>query len=117
MVDLLAASFIGPLFVAAIELRVAARTDPELRAALIPLENPHRPDMYQLAVTLLGADESRPGVRQAAGDVGSAGGWAWPAGSPMTPAAAKTCWPVGNANSWISCRESPWQTPPRSWPT
>jgi AcrR family transcriptional regulator len=65
VVDLLAASFTGPLFVAAIELWVAARTDPELRAALVPLETRIGRDMHRLAVTLLGADESRPGVRQA----------------------------------------------------
>jgi AcrR family transcriptional regulator len=65
VVDLLAAAFTGPLFVAAIELWVAARTDPELRAALEPLEASIGRDMHRLAVSLLGADESRPGVRQA----------------------------------------------------
>jgi len=61
VVDLLAASFTGPLFAAAIELWVAARTDPELRAALVPLEARIGRDMHRLAVSLLGADESRPG--------------------------------------------------------
>jgi AcrR family transcriptional regulator len=65
VVDLLAVSFTGPLFVAALELWVAARTDPELRAALVPLEARMGRDMHRLAVTLLSADESRPGVRQA----------------------------------------------------
>ncbi len=65
VVDLLAAAFTGPLFIAAIELWVAARTDPELRAALVPLETRVGRDMHHLAVSLLGADESRPGVRQA----------------------------------------------------
>lgn len=65
VVDLLAAAFTGPLFVAAIELWVAARTDPELRAALVPLEARLGRDLHRLAVSLLGADESRPGVRQA----------------------------------------------------
>jgi AcrR family transcriptional regulator len=65
VVDLLAASFTGPLFIAAIELWVAARTDPELRDALVPLEARIGRDMHRLAVSLLGADESRPGVRQA----------------------------------------------------
>jgi AcrR family transcriptional regulator len=65
VVDLLAASFTGPLFVAAIELWVAARTDPELRAALVPLEARIGRDMHRLAVSLLDADESRPGVRHA----------------------------------------------------
>jgi AcrR family transcriptional regulator len=65
VVDLLAAAFTGPLFVAAIELWVAARTDPELRAALVPLEARVGRDLHRLAVMLLGADESRPGVRHA----------------------------------------------------
>jgi AcrR family transcriptional regulator len=65
VVDLLAAAFTGPLFAAALELWVAARTDPELRAALVPLEARIGRDLHRLAVTLLGADESRPGVRYA----------------------------------------------------
>lgn len=65
VVDLLAGAFTGPLFVAALELWVAARTDPDLRAALVPLEARIGRDMHRLAVELLGADEARPGVRQA----------------------------------------------------
>ena len=65
VVDLLTAAFTGPLFVAALELWVAARTDPELRAALVPLEATIGREMHRIAVTLLGADESKPGVRQA----------------------------------------------------
>jgi AcrR family transcriptional regulator len=65
VVDLFAASFTGPLFAAALELWVAARTDPELRRALVPLEARVGRDMHRLAVELLGADESRPGVRPA----------------------------------------------------
>jgi AcrR family transcriptional regulator len=64
-VDLLAAAFTGPLFVAALELWVAARTDAELRRALVPLEARIGREMHVLAVSLLGADESRPGVREA----------------------------------------------------
>jgi AcrR family transcriptional regulator len=64
-VDMLASAFTGPLFVAALELWVAARTDPELRAALVPLEARLGREMHRLAVDLLGADESRPGVREA----------------------------------------------------
>ena len=48
-----------------LELAVAARTDPELRAALVPLEARIGRDMHRLAVSLLDADESRPGVRHA----------------------------------------------------
>ena len=65
VVDLLAAAFTGPLFVAALELWVAARTDPELRDALVPLEARVGREMHRLTVTLLGVDERRPGVREA----------------------------------------------------
>jgi len=65
VVDRLAASFTGPLFVAALELWVAARTDAELRRTLVPLEARIGRDMHRLAVGLLGADESVPGVREA----------------------------------------------------
>jgi AcrR family transcriptional regulator len=64
VVDLLAASFTGPLFAAALELWVAARTDPALREARVSVEALFGRDVHRLAVTLLGADESRPGVRQ-----------------------------------------------------
>jgi AcrR family transcriptional regulator len=65
VVDLLAAAFTGPLFQAALELWVAARTDAELRAAVVPLESRIGRDLYRLAVDLLGADDSLPGVRPA----------------------------------------------------
>lgn len=65
VVDMLAAAFTGPLFVAALEVWVAARTDPDLRAALIPLEARVGREMHRLAVDLLGADERAPGVREA----------------------------------------------------
>ena len=65
VVDLLAGAFTGPLFVAALELWVAARTDTELRVALVPLETHVGRELHRLAVTLLGADERRPGVRHA----------------------------------------------------
>ncbi|MEV5631596.1 TetR/AcrR family transcriptional regulator [Micromonospora tulbaghiae] len=64
VVDLLAASFTGPLFVAALELWVAARTDAELRAALVPLEARIGREMHRLTVELLGVDERKPGVRE-----------------------------------------------------
>lgn len=63
-VDLLAAVFTGPLFVAALEIWVAARTDAELRATLVPVEARFGRELHLLAVELLGADESRPGVRE-----------------------------------------------------
>jgi AcrR family transcriptional regulator len=64
-IDLLTAAFTGPLYVAALEVWMAARTDPALRAALVPLEARVGREMHRLAVELLGADESRPDVREA----------------------------------------------------
>jgi len=65
VLDLLAAAFTGPLFVAALELWVAARTDPDLRTALVPLERRLGREMHRLVVDLLGADERQPGVWEA----------------------------------------------------
>ncbi|MEV4755779.1 TetR/AcrR family transcriptional regulator [Micromonospora sp. NPDC049559] len=64
VVDMLAAAFTGPLFAAALELWVAARTDPELRDALVPLEAQVGRELYHLTVDLLGVDERVPGVRE-----------------------------------------------------
>jgi AcrR family transcriptional regulator len=63
-VELLAAAFTGPLYVAALEVWIAARTDPPLRAALVPLEARVGRELHRLAVDLFGADESRPRVRE-----------------------------------------------------
>jgi AcrR family transcriptional regulator len=63
-VDLLASLFTGPLFAAAIEVWVAARCDPALRATLVPLEARFGREVHRMTVQLLGADESRPGVRE-----------------------------------------------------
>jgi AcrR family transcriptional regulator len=65
VIDLLAAAFTGPLFVAALEVWVAARTEPDLRAALVPLEARVGREMHHVAVDLLGVDQSRPGARAA----------------------------------------------------
>ena len=62
--DLLASLFTGPLFAAAIEVWVAARSDAPLRAALLPVETRFGREVHRLTVELLGADESRPGVRE-----------------------------------------------------
>jgi AcrR family transcriptional regulator len=64
VIDMLATAFTGPMFVAALELWVAARTDPELRDALIPMEARVGREMHRLTVDLLQADESQPGVRE-----------------------------------------------------
>jgi AcrR family transcriptional regulator len=64
-VDLLAASFTGPLFQATLEVWVAARTDDGLRDALVPLEATIGRELYRLTVDLLDADDSRAEVRDA----------------------------------------------------
>ncbi len=53
--ELLADTFTGPLFLAALELWVAARTDPALREALVPLERAVHENLTALAQDLLGA--------------------------------------------------------------
>ena len=65
VIDLLAASFTGPLFTATIEVWVAARTDDALREALVPLEATIGRELYRLAVDLLDADDDRAEVREA----------------------------------------------------
>ncbi len=56
--------FTSPVFTAALELWVAARTDPSLLAAVAPLEQSIGREVHRVTVELLGADESRPGVRE-----------------------------------------------------
>jgi AcrR family transcriptional regulator len=56
--------FSGPVFTAALELWVAARTDAALLAAVGPLELRVGRETHRMTVELLGADESRPGVRE-----------------------------------------------------
>ena len=64
VVDMLATAFTGPLFSAALEVWVAARTDPLLRDALVPVEARVGRELHRLTVELLGADERNPGVRE-----------------------------------------------------
>ncbi|NLW98193.1 MAG: TetR/AcrR family transcriptional regulator [Actinomycetales bacterium] len=54
----------SPLFVAALELWVAARTDPVLDAAVAPLERRIGRETHRLTAEGLQADESRPGARE-----------------------------------------------------
>lgn len=63
-VQLLAGAFTSPLYAAALEVWVAARTDPDLRSALVGVEARIGRELHRLALDLLGADESRPGVRE-----------------------------------------------------
>ena len=64
VLDVLATHFTSPAFTAALELWVAARTDPQLLAALAPLEQRIGRDTHRLTVHLLGVDESRPAARE-----------------------------------------------------
>src|SRR6202000_1376088 len=57
--------YVSPLFTAALELWVAARTDPELKREVVDLETRLGREMHRIAVGLLTADERRPGVREA----------------------------------------------------
>ncbi len=66
VLDLLWESFAGPMFQVAIELRAAARTDPELRAALTPIERLVRERIIHQASVMFGADVvARPGYATA----------------------------------------------------
>jgi len=56
--------FTSPVFTAALELWVAARTEPALLAAVQPLEQKVGRETHRMTVELLGADESKPGVRE-----------------------------------------------------
>lgn len=56
--------FSSPVFAAALELWVAARTDAALLAEVAPLERELGRHTHRLTVELLGADESAPGVRE-----------------------------------------------------
>ncbi|MEO5851835.1 MAG: TetR family transcriptional regulator [Nocardioides sp.] len=60
----LADHFTSPVFTAALELWVAARTDAALLAEVAPLEQEVGRETHRLTVEALGADESRPGTRE-----------------------------------------------------
>ncbi|MFS0883628.1 TetR/AcrR family transcriptional regulator [Aeromicrobium sp. 179-A 4D2 NHS] len=64
VLELLAGQFTSPVFVAALELWVAARTDPDLLEKVAPLERRVGRDAHAQAVALLEVDESRGANRQ-----------------------------------------------------
>ena len=64
VVELIADFYASDLFTAALELWVAARTDPELKTVVVPLEVRLGRETHRLALELLGVDESEPGVRE-----------------------------------------------------
>jgi AcrR family transcriptional regulator len=64
VLEMLADQFTSPVFIAALELWVAARTDPALHDAVAPLEQRIGREIHRRTVELLGVDETRPGVRE-----------------------------------------------------
>jgi AcrR family transcriptional regulator len=56
--------YTGPLWRAALQVWVAASADPALRERVVPLEAQVGRAAHQVALALLDADESRPGVRE-----------------------------------------------------
>ncbi len=59
VLDVLAEQFTSPVFFAALELWVAARTDADLHAAVAPLERRVGRETHAYAVELLGVEEER----------------------------------------------------------
>ncbi len=64
VLEMLADHFTSPVFTAALELWVAARTDPNLLAAVAPLEQRIGREIHRRTVELLDVDEKRPGARE-----------------------------------------------------
>jgi AcrR family transcriptional regulator len=64
VLDLLGQHFTADVFAAALELWVAARTDPQLLAAVEPLERQTGRETHRLTVEMLDVDETRPGARE-----------------------------------------------------
>ncbi|HEY6934157.1 MAG TPA: TetR/AcrR family transcriptional regulator [Marmoricola sp.] len=64
VLEMLADHFTSRVFTAALELWVAARTDPALCEAVAPLETRIGRETHRLTVELLGVDESRGGNRE-----------------------------------------------------
>jgi AcrR family transcriptional regulator len=64
VLEMFADHFTSPVFTAALELWVAARTDETLHAAVVPLEQRVGREAHRIAVEALGVDEGRPRVRE-----------------------------------------------------
>ena len=64
VVEMLVSCYTGPLFRAALQMWVQAAADEALRAQLVPLEARLARETHAIAVELLGAKESRAGVRE-----------------------------------------------------
>ena len=64
VLEVLAEHFTSPVFTAALELWVAARTDPQLLAAVAPLEQRVGREVHQVTAAALGVDAAAPGARE-----------------------------------------------------
>jgi AcrR family transcriptional regulator len=64
VLELLGEHFTADVFAAALELWVAARTEPHLHAAVEPLERLTGRETHRLTVQMLDVDESQPGARE-----------------------------------------------------
>ncbi|UYM07170.1 TetR/AcrR family transcriptional regulator [Solicola gregarius] len=64
VLEILSEQFTSPVFLAALELWVAARTDETLRDAVGPLEQRIGRETHRQTVTLLGVDDSDGGARE-----------------------------------------------------
>jgi AcrR family transcriptional regulator len=64
VLTLLGEMFTSPLFRASLQLWVAASSDEALRDRVLPLEARVGREAHRFTVEILGADESRPGVRE-----------------------------------------------------
>ncbi|WP_299053574.1 TetR/AcrR family transcriptional regulator [uncultured Nocardioides sp.] len=64
VLGMLADHVTGPVFTAALELWVAARTDPTLLEAVAPLEQRMGRQLHRTTVELLGADDADPAQRE-----------------------------------------------------
>jgi AcrR family transcriptional regulator len=64
VIELTFSLFTGPLFRAALTLWVAAAAEPSLRDQIVPLEARVGREIHRVVVSLLGVDESVPGVRE-----------------------------------------------------
>ncbi|KJY26099.1 TetR/AcrR family transcriptional regulator [Streptomyces sp. NRRL S-495] len=64
VVGMIVRLYTGPLFRAALQLWVAAATEEPLRERIIRLEGHVGREAHRATVDFLGADESRPGVRE-----------------------------------------------------
>lgn len=65
VLDLLVSIYTGPLFRAALQVWTAALSDDTLRVQIVPLEAEIGRRAHGLAVSLLAAQETSPGVREA----------------------------------------------------